>query len=358
MTNPLRKSLTSAMYFYCNLDAAMETAVETDIENAVEDDLAVQPDDATGVGNQMRYNFKEPLQVGGQAVVEGVMMRAPQQVAVAVRKLDGSIKTHIEPFKSVLETHQWLRIPVVRGAVGLLEMMYLGIKMMNWSANETLADYGARRKEKTDAGITCSMIASIAVGVMFFFILPMWIATAFVGDAGSAALFNLVSGVIRALLFLGYLTGISQLDDVRRMFQYHGSEHKSIYAFEQHRPLTVNEAMKFTTLHPRCGTSFLLVVMTVSVFAFSFLDMVIVEKFGHINLVMRVLFHLPFIPLVGGLSYEVIKVAARYSESAIGKVLVAPGLWLQRITTREPDEEQLEVALASLTAALGTNRHG
>lgn len=357
MTKPLIRSLTSAMYFYCNLDAAMETAVGNATENAIENDVPVQPGDATGVRNHLRYNVKEPLQVGGQAVVEGVMMRAPKQVAVAVRKLDGSIKTHVEPFESVLEKHQWLRLPVVRGAVGLLEMMYLGIKTMNWSANETLADYGARRKEKTDTGILCSMIASIAIGVMFFFILPMWIATAFVGDEGAAALFNLISGVIRIGLFLGYLTGISQLDEVRRMFEYHGSEHKSIYAFEQHCPLTVNEAAKFTTLHPRCGTSFLLVVMTVSVFAFSFLDMVIVEKFGHINLVMRVLFHLPFIPLVGGLSYEVIKVASRYSESAIGKVLVAPGLWLQRITTREPDAEQLEVALASLAAALSTTRN-
>lgn len=290
--------------------------------------------------------------VGGQAVIEGVVMRAPERVAMAVRKLDGTIKVRIERFTSLTETRRWSRIPLVRGAVSLMEMMYLGVKTMSWSANETLEDYGENCTEKSDAAITGTMVASIAMGVLFFFALPM-VAASFIASPHNAFTFNAVAGVIRMGLFLAYLWSLSKVDDIKRLFQYHGSEHKSIYAFETGKPLTVDAAKTFTTFHPRCGTSFLLSVMVISVFAFSAVDYGVIRYVRTPTLVERFFLHLPFIPLVGSIAYEAIRLSARFSGSWIGTLFAAPGLWLQRFTTAEPDEEQLEVALESLKASLG-----
>jgi uncharacterized protein YqhQ len=319
-------------------------------------DAAVETDAQIGI---MHYDAEKPMQVGGQAVIEGVMMRSPNRISTAVRKLDGSIKVMNELFVSFAEKYPVFKLPVLRGSAGLIEMLYIGITSMNWSASEAMEDLGEETKKSTKFTTTLAMISSIAIGIVFFFVTPLALTTWATGNLGwgqsdgGVILFNVTSGAIRVTLFLGYLALISRLPDVRRLFQYHGSEHKSIYAFEEGKPLTVASAKGFTTLHPRCGTSFLLIVMLVSVLTFSLLDTIMISLFGHVNLAMRMISHLPFIPIIGGLSYEVIKISARNSKSFIGKIFTTPGLWLQRVTTQEPDERQLEVALASLKASLG-----
>jgi uncharacterized protein YqhQ len=302
------------------------------------------------------------MQVGGQAVIEGVMMRAPGSVATAVRRANGDIVVKQEKYASVVEKYKILKLPVLRGAVGLIDMMYLGIRTLNFSAEIAMLD--VQQKEHPESGngeqktqsklaLAGTLVLALALGVAIFFVLPIFLTTKVFHFEQSAFEFNLVAGLIRITILLGYLSAIALSKEIQRLFQFHGAEHKTVFAFEltdQLIPPIVQERSRF---HPRCGTSFLLIVMFVSILAFGLLDAVTIALVGKITIVTRLLTHIPFIPVVGGISYEVIKFSSRHTTTWWGRMMIAPGLWLQRVTTREPDESQLEVAIVALRCAMG-----
>ncbi len=302
------------------------------------------------------FNPNEPMQVGGQAVIEGVMMRAKGMIATAVRRPDGKIVVKKEEFRSLAERYPIFRIPVIRGAVGLIEMMYIGIKTLNYSAeialDESSGDEMAPEKSQSTFSLLAAIVVALALGIGIFFFIPLFFATLFFRVEQQPLLFNLVAGAIRVTILIAYLYSISLMKDVYRLFQYHGAEHKAVFTFEQNAPLEISSAMQFTRFHPRCGTSFVLLVMLVSILLFSLLDTAVLLTYGSLSLTIRLTTHIPFIPIVGGISYEVLKFSAKHASSPLGRLLVAPGLWLQKITTKEPDETQMEVSLCAIKAAL------
>lgn len=315
---------------------------------------------------ERRFDINKPMQVGGQAVLEGVMMRAPGMVATAVRRSDGEITVKKDPYVSLAERHRIFRLPFLRGTAGLVEMLVIGIKTLNYSAEiamgnaaivETKNGNGQPKKKSSSAknsvmlGLT--VVVSLLFGVAIFFVTPLVVTTSMSSVEQEPVLFNLIAGAIRMGLLLVYLGAISMMKDIKILFQYHGAEHKAIFAFERGEELDVSSAARQTRFHPRCGTSFLLVVMFVAIILFSLLDVLLITWLGEIDIVTRLLTHLPLVPLVGGVSYEFIKASAKRSSTTMGKVVVAPGLWLQKITTKEPDANQLEVALVALRCALG-----
>ncbi len=306
------------------------------------------------------------MPVGGQAVIEGVMMRSPKRIATAIRRASGEIEIKKQEFVSLIERKKFLNIPIIRGAITLIEVMVLGIKTLQWSADKAMEDVEAeeeknggkaKKKKKKEGMSNLSAILTVSfallLGVGIFIGMPIFLTTTIFDIEREALLFNLVAGLFRISFFLLYVWGISFMKDVIRLFQYHGAEHKSIFAFEGKVFLSPENAQKFSTFHPRCGTSFLVMVMVISLFFFAFLDALIINIYGDINFVIRLLTHIPFVPIVGGIGYEAIKASAKRTDSAIVQFLITPGLWLQRITTNNPDLEQLEVAIAALKAALG-----
>lgn len=319
-----------------------------------------------------RFDVTKPMQVGGQAVLEGVMMRAPGMVATAVRRSNGEIVLKKEPHVSLGEKYPVFKLPLLRGAVGLIEMMVIGMRTLNFSAEVAVQDaemsgkhngngqQSGNASRKNGSGSTSESIklgltvtVSLAAGIALFFITPLLVATLFFNVGQEPFLFNLIAGGIRVGLLLVYLLAISMLKDIRRLFQYHGAEHKAVFAFERGEGLSVVAAARQSRFHPRCGTSFLLIVMITAIVLFSLFDAMLIGWLGQLTLLTRLLTHLPLIPLVGGLSYEFIKASAKRSETFIGRIVVGPGLWLQKITTKEPDDSQLEVALVALRCALG-----
>ncbi len=305
------------------------------------------------------------LQVGGQAVIEGVMMRSPQAVAVAVRRPDGSILVRRQVYTSLIRRLSPLAWPVLRGATVLVESLAIGMQALAFSADAALDANrnGATAESETRPGssqrtagegwlpklwLGATVVLSLAVGLALFFYVPLVLAD--LTGATSGFVFNLVDGFFRLAIFLGYLVLITLLPDIRRIFEYHGAEHKSIFTFESGRPLTAEEATRFSRLHPRCGTSFLLIVMIVSIFVFMFL--------GRPDGIGERLVRLALVPLIGGLSYELIRLSDRNCHSLLWRPFIAPGLWLQKLTTREPAKDQLEVALVALKSALGEDLRG
>ncbi len=313
----------------------------------------------------LRFDPNKPLQVGGQAVIEGVMMRAPGRIATAVRRANGEIVVRKREYKSLAERFSFLKFPVLRGAVGLIEMMFIGIETLNFSTEvamqdlerkETFKGNGTAAKEKTSSStmrLVITVLLALVVGIAVFFVTPLFVTTKLFNLEQRAFTFNLMAGAIRLGILLVYLIVISLMKDVRRLFQYHGAEHKAVFTFESQGELTVDSAKDYTRFHPRCGTSFILIVMLVSILLFAVLDSLLILWFGKISLALRLLTHLPLIPIVGGVAYEFIRWSAKRSTTMLGKWLVAPGLWLQRITTSEPDHTQIEVALVALKCALG-----
>ncbi|RMG61616.1 MAG: DUF1385 domain-containing protein [Calditrichaeota bacterium] len=308
------------------------------------------------------------LAIGGQAVIEGVMMRSPERLATAVRRASGQIELKIQEYRSLFQRHRWLNIPVIRGAITLFEVMILGIKHLNFSADVAMRDAEAqeqasnpgkkRAKKKKEAGLsTFSAVVSVSialvVGLALFFAFPLFAATHLFSIEREALAFNLVAGTIRIALFLGYLMLISLMKDIRRLFQYHGAEHKTIFAFEKGLELTVANVRRQPRLHPRCGTSFLVMVMLVSLLFFALVDTAVMAATGKISLLIRLSTHLPLVPIVAGLSYEAIKASARRPDHPLVRIFIAPGLALQRITTSEPDDSMIEVAIVALKAARG-----
>lgn len=315
----------------------------------------------------LKFDPNKPLQVGGQAVIEGVMMRAPGRIATAVRRSGGGIVVKWKNYTSLAEKYPFFRLPVIRGAVGLVEMMFLGIETLNFSAEVAMHDIetkerssGNGRKPKTEKKasnwkIALTVVFSLTVGIAIFFFTPLVVATQFFTVDQDAFLFNVIAGIIRIGLLLAYLAAISMMKDVKRLFRYHGAEHKAVFTFESGGELTPGCAAGYTRFHPRCGTSFILIVMVTAILLFAVLDTALIGLLGTLTLPVRLLTHTPFIPLVGGAAYEFIRWSAKRSTTPLGKALVAPGLWLQRITTQEPDAGMLEVAIVALNCALGAS---
>lgn len=279
--------------------------------------------------------------IGGQAVIEGVMMRSPRWTSTAVRLPTGAIASFPTRFDSLLLRHRWLRVPVIRGAIVLYEALVLGVRALFQSANAALGD----DEVMTPRQVTLSVIAGLGLAIGLFFVLPTVLVRLLDRYLASVYTLNLAEGALRVAILIGYIAGIGRLPDIRRVFAYHGAEHKAVNAHEAGVPLDVSHVRSHSRFHPRCGTSFLLIVMIVAVIVFSFL--------GRPPLLQRIASRVAFIPLVAGLSYEVIRAGARYRWF---RPLVTPGLWLQRLTTREPRDPEIEVAVRALRDVLERER--
>jgi uncharacterized protein YqhQ len=288
--------------------------------------------------------------VGGQAVIEGVMMRVPGAYAVAVQDPEGTVQTQCQEFTSAVESSRWLKFPVVRGVIHLFESLKIGLATLNWSAEVAYPDE-APKKGSASSLLTTTL--ALALGIGLFFVAPLWITTKLLQLEQQAVGFNLVSGAFRITFFLIYLSAISFMKDVRRLFEYHGAEHMTVYTFEAGQQLTVENTRAFPTQHPRCGTSFIFIVLIAAILTFALIDTAVLAIVGRMSLGLRLLVHLPLIPLVAGISYEVLKITAKYQKFFLLRWLSLPGLWLQYITTRSPDDDQLNVALESLKVAFG-----
>ncbi len=296
--------------------------------------------------------MSENLNIGGQAVLEGVMMRSPHAFTVAVRrggKPGAEIAVLREAIRPFSERFPLFKKKLIRGSVALFEALWLGIRALNFSANEALADDDGKKEEIGTLAMAGTMIVAIAFSLAFFLALPLLITNllgAYYGAVGkNSVLFNLIDGVIRMALFLGYVSGISVMKDIRRVFEYHGAEHKAIGAHEAGLELTIENARKYSRIHPRCGTSFLIAVIALSILVFSLIP-------GSWPLWAKGLSRLVLLPLIAGLGYEFIKYSAKNGKNILIRGLMQPGLWLQRLTTREPSDDQIEVALRSLREAL------
>ncbi len=295
--------------------------------------------------------MSDKLSIGGQAVIEGVMMRSPHAFTVAVRKggkPSGSISLLREEIRPVGERFPPLKKKVLRGSAALFEAMWLGVRALNFSANEALESEDGKKEEIGPLAMAGTMVLALAFALGLFFGLPLLLThllgakyTAFKGNV----LFNLTDGAIRVTLFLGYVSGISFMKDIRRVFEYHGAEHKVIGAFEAGEELTVANARKHTCIHPRCGTSFLMVVIVLSILLFSMIP-------GSWPLWAKGAARIVLLPLVAGLSYEFIRYSAKKRGHPVIEALILPGLLLQRLTTREPSDDQLEVAIRAMDEAL------
>ena len=273
--------------------------------------------------------------VGGQAVIEGVMMRGPGVTATAVREPSGTIVVQKEPTKSIADTYPILKKPFLRGCVALYESLVIGMKALSFSAKAA----GDEEEEMSNSEIAITMVISTIFAIAVFLALPTFIVKFIPGVQDNHVVLNLIEGVIRLVLFLLYIWGIGLTKDIQRVFQYHGAEHKTIHTYELDLPLTVENVRKQSRLHARCGTNFLLIVMVVSIFVFAFL--------GWPNLLERILSRVLLMPVVAGIAYEVIRLASR-SEHSFVKALIKPGLALQYMTTREPEDDQIEVAIRAL----------
>lgn len=276
-------------------------------------------------------------QVGGQAVIEGVMMRGVDWWSLAVRRPDGAIGIHEYPLTSYMKKYPVLKLPVLRGMVALFESLVIGIRALTLSANESLGEEEEKLGKK-EIGITLFLAFAFAIGL--FFLAPLFLTGLLDHWLGEGFLFWLVEGFVRVGIFLAYLVIVTQLKDLRRVFEYHGAEHMSIHALEHGEELTVANVEKYKTLHLRCGTSFLLIVLVVSIFVFA--------AVGRPDWYLLVLSRVVLVPLIAGISYEIIRFAGRHENSKVVRVIMAPGLGLQWLTTKPPDSAQVEVAIAAL----------
>jgi len=288
---------------------------------------------------------KRDAPVGGQAVLEGVMMRGISVWAVAVRRPDGEVEIESEPIKPWAQRHRLWRLPVLRGVVALGESLKIGFRALGISANAQLEEDEEGEREEIGGwiwGLTIALSLVLAVGL--FFVIPVGLTSLVKDQLGSSLLFWLVEGVLRTAIFIGYIVVISRLRDLRRVFEYHGAEHKTISCYEAEDELVPSRAKLYSRLHPRCGTSFLLIVMVLAIFVFAPIGL----PAWYWLLASRIL----GIPLIAGLSYEVIKWAGKNRRKRWVRAVMWPGLMLQNLTTREPDEEQLAVAIAALEQVL------
>jgi len=292
--------------------------------------------------------------VGGQAVIEGVLMRVPGAYATAVRSPKGEILVDCHAFQSILEKYNLKNIIILRGVVGLFESMKIGFKTLQWSAD--IAESNEEQHSKTNPIVEFFLsLLSILFVLTIFFIGPLSLASFIIEKEmnGNPIYYNIVAGLFRISFFLIYLIAISQMKDVYRLFQYHGAEHKTVYNFESGEKLDINMAQKFPTQHPRCGTSFVFIIMIIGIITFSVIDSLFLYSFGSLDLLVRIIMHILFIPLVAGFGYEILKLTAKHRNNIIFIILAKPGLWLQNITTKKPTDNQLEIAITALKSAFG-----
>jgi len=297
------------------------------------------------------------------------MMRSRDKVATAVRVPSGEILVKTEPYQPLSRRHRILNIPILRGAVAFVEMLILGIRTLNFSAEiaieeaekEEAAEEGrefvSEKNKKNSVLLVITTVIAMAVGIGIFFYLPLAAAegvSRLFGFSREAVGFNLVAGAVRLVLFLAYVWAISLYSEFRRVFEYHGAEHKSIFTYELGHELSVDQAARQTRFHPRCGTSFILIVALLAILIYSISDSIYAIVVGHAPaLGTRFGLHFSLLPLVAGSSYELLKLSGKTRDNAITQILIKPGLWLQKITTKEPSPDQLEVAIVALEASLG-----
>ena len=279
------------------------------------------------------------LAVGGQAVIEGVMMRDAAKTATAVRLPNGEIEVETHPVTSIRDRYPVLNLPLIRGSVIMVESLVIGMRALSFSAQAA----GEEDEQMTKKEIAMTILFALVLASVLFIIIPTGAAHLAAAYTDDPIVFNLIEGGIRLAAFLLYIWGISFMDGIRRVFQYHGAEHKTIHCYEAGQALTVENVQAFPRLHPRCGTNFLLIVMVVAIVFHVF--------FGWPDLWLRILSRLAVLPIVAGVSYEIIRFAGR-SENRLIHILIAPGLWLQYLTTRPPADEMVEVAIESLKAVL------
>lgn len=297
--------------------------------------------------------------IGGQAVLEGVMMKNKEKYAVAVRKPDGEIEVEVETYQGLAHGSRIKELPFIRGIFNFLDSLILGTKALNYSASFYEEEDGKETKfdkamdkmsggngEKLLSGIVTVISVVLAVGI--FIVLPYFISSLFENFIRNRSLMAIIEGVIRIVLFLLYVWGISAMKDIRRLYQYHGAEHKCINCIEKGRPLTVHNVMRSSRLHKRCGTSFIFFVMLVSIVLFFFIQVD--------NVAEKVILRILLMPVVAGISYEIIRLAGR-TDNIFIKILSAPGMWIQRMTTKEPDESMAEVAIASVEAVFDWKKY-
>lgn len=319
-------------------------------------------DRGRGKGATVRPAEHGDLVLGGQAVIEGVMMKGKDAFAVAVRKPSGEIRIREFPIVVGAVRKRLGQTPVLRGVVTMGAMMAIGYRALRFSADEAIEETGREETDRSpgtsstepghggDLAMAAALGVALLVGVALFFWLPL-VVTRLASEAVPALsgriAFNLLDGIVRVLVFVAYVAAIGRMQEIRRIFEYHGAEHKVVHAFERKAEFTPEDVMGFSRLHPRCGTSFLLFVMVISIVVFSMIP-------HESSLAVKAGMRLVLLPAVAGISYEVLRMSARKAESGFFRALVAPGLLLQRMTTREPDRSQIEVAIASFRRAAGS----
>ncbi len=286
---------------------------------------------------------EKKITIGGQAVIEGVMMRGPELTATAVRTPEGKIEISSRPVNSISDRYPILKKPLLRGCVSLIESLVIGIRSLGYSAQMA----GEEEEQLSDRELAGTIVFAFVLAAILFIAIPTGAAKLFHSITEDPVFLNLMEGLLRLFIFIAYIVGISRMKDIQRVFQYHGAEHKTIACFEAGEALTVENAMKHTRFHKRCGTSFLLIVMLVSIFVFAFL--------GWPSLIERIVSRIVLLPVVAGISYEIIRFSANSDNCILGWA-VKPGLWLQRLTTREPEPDMLEVAIESAKAVLPADK--
>lgn len=310
-------------------------------------------------------NDKKITNIGGQAIIEGIMMRGPNKIAMAVRKQDGEI---IVEEKEIKKKGNIYKIPIIRGLISFFDSMIIGVKALMFSAKffdiaEEKENDGNKGKRKSRSKLKdskkenelpewmmyISMIVSVLISVGMFILFPNFLSSIIVPNKENHLfLYNLMESILRMSIFIIYLVLVSRMKDIQRVFEYHGAEHKSIFCYENGEELTVSNIKRFSRFHPRCGTSFLLFVMIISIILFSIVG-------RHPNIFVNMGIRLLLLPLIAGISYEIIKIAGK-SQNPFVTWLNKPGMWLQRLTTKEPDDMQIEVAIASLQAVIPENK--
>jgi uncharacterized protein YqhQ len=286
--------------------------------------------------------MKPSILVGGQAVIEGVMMRVPGAYATAVRDPDGKIHVQKNEFQSITERSNFWKQPILRGMASLFEAT------LQYSVDIAMPEEG----EQSKIAEFLSTIFAIGLAVTLFMVAPMWITTKLMNIEKEVLWFNLASGAFRITFFVVYLLAISLFKDVNRLFRYHGAEHRVVYNFESGKDVNVGNAQSFPTQHPRCGTSFLFIVLLTAILVFAMVDTIVIYFLGTISLPIRLLFHLPMIPFVSGIGYELIKLSSK-SDSIFFSILKKPGLLLQNITTKQPEDDMVVVSITALKEAFG-----
>lgn len=304
----------------------------------------------------MPNQSQKPVDIGGQAVLEGVMMKGPDAIAITVRRPDKTMVVDYKKSEPLSKKHKWMGLPIIRGAVNMVNILVMGMTTLETSAKmlgteeeeptkfeKWLAAKLGKSIDKVVMGV--AMVLAVLLSVGLFIVLPSLAEKGILSLGASGTVATLIGGLTKVLILIAYMIFCGMVPDVRRTFQYHGAEHKTVYCHEHNLPLTPKNAQQFTTLHPRCGTAFLLIVMLISIILFLFVGRDIT------NAALRMLVHLCLLPVVAGVSYEVLKGLA-HSESKIAKILRWPGLQLQRLTTRQPDDGMLECAIISMNVAL------